>query len=80
MRQIFTSSGSEERGWETFTLSEPIPVSRFRIIAVEGPDFGDSFYPTLRVADFQVVGEPIKVPGHFDVRRLIFFYCYQPRT
>ena len=68
MRQTFTSSGSEDKAWETFTLAEAVNLSVFEVVAVEGPDFSDSYYPTLRVADFQVVGEMVKTPGHFDVR------------
>lgn len=57
--------------WETFTISEPMAVRDFDIIAVSGPTF-DNFpnYPALRVVDFQVVGElPDSGPGFFNVRR-----------
>lgn len=53
--------------WETFTFSAPIYVNEFDIVAGEGPVF-DKYYPTFRVADFQVIGEMIKTPGYFDVR------------
>lgn len=71
--------------WETFIFSEPATVfGSFRIEAVEGPTFADKpDYPTLRVIDFQVVGERNKSPGYFDVRFMYatvssFFSCGLP--
>lgn len=65
--QRFTSAGGGNR-WETFTLSVPGDSSRVYITAVEGPVFAHKpNYPTLRVADLQVVGEVINMPGVFEV-------------
>ncbi|CAM9220801.1 unnamed protein product [Pylaiella littoralis] len=52
----FTSAGGEKM-WETFTLSDTA-LYDLSIAAVTGPSF-ENFpdYPTLRVVDFQVVGE-----------------------
>lgn len=67
----FTSAGGANT-WETFTLSE---VSNERnwltITAVSGPSFVNvPDYPTLRVVDFQIVGEPVAKPvGEFQVSR-----------
>ena len=51
-------------------MSQSAPeTSALRFVAVSGPSF-DNFpdYPTLRVVDFQVVGEPTERPrGHFEV-------------
>lgn len=54
---------------ETFTLSAPAEVDSFvYITAVSGPTFeSQPDYPTLRVIDFQIVGEIKKDPGHFEV-------------
>ena len=57
--------------WETFTFATPsIGNSEFTITAVSGPSFLNvPDYPTLRVVDFQVVGEPIaRDPGYFEVK------------
>lgn len=72
--QEFTSAGGE-REWETFTFSNPITVSySFEIVAVSGPSFDDKpDYPTLRVGDFQVVGELTKDPGVINVRGCLIF-------
>lgn len=54
-----------------FTFLEPAVISSggVEIAAVSGPTFtGKPFYPTLRVVDFQVVGELNKTPGYFEVR------------
>lgn len=65
----FTSAGGANT-WETFTLSE---VSNERnqltITAVSGPSFVNvPDYPTLRVVDFQIVGEPVAKPvGEFQM-------------
>ncbi|CAM9327321.1 unnamed protein product, partial [Hapterophycus canaliculatus] len=64
----FTSAGGEKE-WETFTFSNPITItSSFEIVAVSGPSFDHKpEYPTLRVVDFQVVGELIDYPGVINV-------------
>eukprot|EP00904_Undaria_pinnatifida_P008254 jgi/Undpi1/4559/HiC_scaffold_18.g07913.m1 len=65
----FTSAGGK-RMWETFTFATPsIGNNEFTITAVSGPSFLNvPDYPTLRVVDFQVVGEPIaRDPGYFEM-------------
>ncbi|CAN0009638.1 unnamed protein product [Ectocarpus sp. 12 AP-2014] len=64
----FTSAGGPDT-METFTLSAPVDVESFvYITAVSGPTFeSQPDDPTLRVIDFQIVGEIKKDPGHFEV-------------
>ncbi|CAM9500688.1 unnamed protein product [Scytosiphon promiscuus] len=64
----FTSAGGEKQ-WETFTLSSPVEMDySFEIVAISGPSFDNvPDYPTLRVVDFQVVGELIETPGLINV-------------
>ena len=66
--QRFTSAGGEKT-FETFTLSAP-SIDDIEIVAVEGPTLENNpSYPTLRVVDFQILGEISKPSGTFDVRR-----------
>lgn len=68
--QEFTSAGGPKT-WETFTLSVPgFSRGSVELFAVEGPTFVRfPDYPTLRVVDFEMVGELITDgPGHFEVR------------
>ena len=66
--QRFTSAGGEKT-FETFSISTP-SIEDIEIVAVEGPTFENKpSYPTLRVVDFQILGEISKPSGTFDVRR-----------
>ena len=45
-------------------------INEIEIVAVEGPTFGNRpSYPTLRVVDFQIIGEISKSSGTFDVSK-----------
>lgn len=66
--QIFTSEGGA-KSYEIFTLSKPAVTSQIYIQPISGPSFANNpGYPSLRVVDFEFVGELIKVPGSLDVR------------
>ncbi|CAN0345437.1 unnamed protein product, partial [Ascophyllum nodosum] len=64
--QRFTSAGGEKT-FETFSISTP-SIDDIEIVAVEGPTFENKpSYPTLRVVDFQILGEISKPSGTFDI-------------
>ncbi|CAM9855253.1 unnamed protein product [Ascophyllum nodosum] len=64
--QRFTSARND-RTFETFSMSTP-SINEIEIVAVEGPTFGNRpSYPTLRVVDFQIIGEISKSSGTFDM-------------
>ena len=66
--QRFKSAGGDKT-FETFTISTP-SIDDIEIVAVEGPTLENNLsYPTLRVVDFQILGETSKPSGTFDVRK-----------
>ncbi|CAN0272345.1 unnamed protein product [Ascophyllum nodosum] len=66
VKQRFTSAGGEKT-FETFSMSTS-SITQIEIVAVEGPTFENKpSYPTLRVVDFQILGEIVRTSGTFDM-------------